>query len=179
MEYFSNFPVVNYNGINLRNISQRIKLDDDIINSTENYLPYNLAFNEDMTRLAYDYYSDPNMYWLIAFANKIADPYYDWFINDEIIDNIMELEYGSTANAQSQIAYFARVPQNANDPYNFVVLNPTSFYSNTEAGNYQPVDYYQQAILENDEKRDVFIINNQLQSRIEQDLETILNGNLT
>lgn len=54
-QYFKNFPIVNYNGISLRNIMLKSSFIREILLSSSLY-DYTVPEGERITTVAYDYY---------------------------------------------------------------------------------------------------------------------------
>lgn len=104
--YFNKFPIVNYNGQTLRDISRRVKMYNVPLLRTVNFMPYQLEHDMRADHVAGQYYEDPTVDWLIYLTNDIVDPYYGWPLNDEEFDNYIVKKYGSIDFAQQAIAAF-------------------------------------------------------------------------
>ena len=80
--YFRKFPKVDYtaNGITqkMTNITKRIKFLDATLLNYVSFDFYDVNGDERPEHIAANYYSDPNLYWMILFANNIKDIYTDW-----------------------------------------------------------------------------------------------------
>ena len=86
MAYFSYFPVTSYNlsknndvkKYNLvTNILLRVKKKLEITNAAV----FEQHFIQDGDRadtLAYEYYNDSSLHWIIMYSNYMTNPYYDW-----------------------------------------------------------------------------------------------------
>ena len=86
MAYFSYFPVTSYNlsknndvkKYNLvTNILLRVKKKLEITNAAI----FEQHFIQDGDRadtLAYEYYNDSSLHWIIMYSNYMTNPYYDW-----------------------------------------------------------------------------------------------------
>jgi len=76
-QYFKNFPIVNYNGISLRNIMLKSSFIREILLSSSLY-DYTVPEGERITTVAYDYYGSVDYAWLIMISNQLIDPYFQW-----------------------------------------------------------------------------------------------------
>ena len=155
-EFFSNFPTVEYDGDTLVNICLRVGITNTVKQNTSQFLPYTLQYDsETQETVAYDYYNDVNLDWLVEMANDVIDPYYDWKLTDQDVDNVLVNNYGSVANAMSTVVYKQRVPTSNSDPYNVIVNSNTQ----VSAAQYVSLSAYDYAHLSNQQKGTIYIIN--------------------
>jgi hypothetical protein len=103
MRYFAEFPIIEYKLSPVRNIFARVKFDKKIEDAGTNFYPYQLEPGDRPDVVAYGYYDDSFSDWLIYFTNKIVDPYYDYYLDEEKFNAFIDQKYGGIANAQSQI----------------------------------------------------------------------------
>jgi len=103
MKYFSNFPVISYNGSLVKNIFARVKISDKVFEYSKNFYPYQMKEKERPDMVAYDYYEDQYNDWLVLMANKVIDPYHGVYLSDADFTNHIVKKYGSISNAQEKI----------------------------------------------------------------------------
>ena len=103
MKYFANFPIMTYANTAARDIFARVKFDKTVESYTKHFYPYQLQQGDRPDIVAYGYYDDAFADWLVYFANKIVDPYYDYHLNQQQFDAFIEQKYGSISAAQSKI----------------------------------------------------------------------------
>lgn len=84
--YFTHFPLTQYQGKSVRNITKRSKIRDNILADPYIYLPYTIADGEKPETIAQLYYGSVADTWLVLLANNITDPYYEWPLSDEEFD---------------------------------------------------------------------------------------------
>lgn len=70
------------------------------------YNQYQVINGERADNIANKIYDDSYMTWLIYYANKTIDPYYDWYINDDTFNDFIVGKYGSIETAQKTIRCF-------------------------------------------------------------------------
>ena len=104
--YFDKFPEVTYNGFVIRNLMTSAKLINKYVNLPYNYYSYVLEKDERADTVANDYYTDPYMSWMVYYANKVVDPYYDWHLSEEDFASYIVDRYGSIEQAQRKIVCF-------------------------------------------------------------------------
>lgn len=104
--YFDKFPEVNYNGFNVKNITTSAMLVNKYVNVPYKYSQYAIDHDQRTDNVAQDVYDDPYMTWMIFYANKIIDPYYDWYLNDDEFNSFIIEKYGSLDIAQRKIKFF-------------------------------------------------------------------------
>lgn len=112
--YFSNFPLMTYtldpqatttNDV-VTNIFRRVAFTDLLLQNASSFYPYQIKDSDTPESIASKYYSDPGYFWLVTLVNNIVDPVLDWPLNYRDFTSMIEVKYGSVANAQSQIAYY-------------------------------------------------------------------------
>jgi hypothetical protein len=91
--YFTNFPKINYQGKQVRNITNRSKVRDEILSDPFIFLPYTVADGEKPETVAQLYYGSVDDTWLVLLANNMTDPYYDWPMSDEEFDQYFIAKY--------------------------------------------------------------------------------------
>ena len=93
--YFTNFPTVDYKGKEVRNITNRSKIRDDVLADPFIYLPYTIIGGEKPENIAELYYGSVDDTWLVLLANNMLDPYYDWPLSDEEFDQYFIDKYAA------------------------------------------------------------------------------------
>jgi hypothetical protein len=108
MKYFETFPnfLYTFDDPSLNNFQQvtdifkRVSMLDSIINNISLYYTYDVKDGDTPDGIAFKYYKDPNRAWIVLFTNKIIDPYFEWPLQQNELDQLMVNNYGSVANAQ-------------------------------------------------------------------------------
>ena len=103
MKYFANFPVITYANNTVRNVFAKVQFDKKLEEYSNSFYPYQLVEGDRADVLAYAYYNDSFNDWLIYFANKVVDPYFDYYLDQRNFNNYITQKYGSITTAQSQI----------------------------------------------------------------------------
>jgi hypothetical protein len=97
-KYFSNYPVIDYDGKRIRDITRRSAVRDDILNDPYIFLPYTVREGEKPETIAQFYYGSVDDTWLVLFANNITDPYYEWPMDDEEFNDYFIDKYSKLSN---------------------------------------------------------------------------------
>ncbi len=105
-KYFSKFPVISYNGYNVRNLTVAAKVVDRYTNLPYTYDQFEVKREERADLVADKYYGDSYMSWVIYYANKIVDPYYGWCLSEIDFNNHLNDLNGSLEDAQTRIVEF-------------------------------------------------------------------------
>lgn len=103
----SQFPVVQYQGQNIKNLTAKIWMFDYYRNNLSLFFTYTLNPNElrpDVT--SRNYYGDPQFDWVILLVNQVADPFFDWPVSQVVFEQMVVDRYGSLAAAQSEILFY-------------------------------------------------------------------------
>ena len=82
--YFEPFPTVLYdikkNGkkVELTNLFLRYKIVEAFKNQKATYYNYNIKEGERPDTIAFKYYGDASLDWIILLTNNIIDPQFEW-----------------------------------------------------------------------------------------------------
>jgi hypothetical protein len=104
--YFEKFQTVQYANTVARNITQRAVFLTSVYNNPVFYYPYDIADGERPDMIADRYYSDQYMAWVINLANKVIDPYHDWYLDQSTFNDFIVKKYGSLAAAMTKTKYY-------------------------------------------------------------------------
>lgn len=104
--YFTKFPIIQYSNTDIRDISRRVVLDNNIRSLPTSFYPYDIEHNQTSDMVAENYYKDPDLDWLIYITNGVVDPYYGWYLTEEEFNNFIVTKYGSLDIAQQRISYW-------------------------------------------------------------------------
>jgi hypothetical protein len=101
-KYFENFPIIDYNGKKIRDISRRNTFIKNVSTNPLVFLPYTIRDGERPEDIAQFYYGSTDYVWLVYLSNNIVDPYHQWpksenELNDYIIAKYAE-QSGKTGN---------------------------------------------------------------------------------
>lgn len=122
--YFSKFPNITYNNVTCKDLSRRVKVQTDPLNSPQLYFAYDIENNLRSDQLAQYYYEDSYTDWMMYLTNGIIDPYYGWYKDQQDFDKFVEKKYGSIEQAIKKI-YNYRVNWHL-----FDIEIPVSVYEN-------------------------------------------------
>jgi hypothetical protein len=100
MRYFSNFPIISYANNSAKNIFTRVRIDKKVKEYSSTFYPYDLQAGDRPDVISFAYYEDSFNDWLIYYANEIIDPYYDYYLDQNQFNTLVEQKYGSISNAQ-------------------------------------------------------------------------------
>lgn len=104
--YFDKFPVINYSNNSVVDITRRVTLLDKVSRNPYIFYPFELSGQERADQLSNRYYKDSYKSWLIYLANKINDPYYEWYLSEDEMVEFVEKKYGSVYKSQNKIKYY-------------------------------------------------------------------------
>jgi|AACY02.16.fsa_nt_gi Base plate wedge protein 53. len=92
-KYFEKFPLVEYNGKQIRDISRRINFLRKSVESPYVFLPYTIEEGDRPEDVAYYYYGSTDYTWLVYLSNNIIDPYNDWPLSEDDFNNYLIKKY--------------------------------------------------------------------------------------
>jgi len=184
--YFDRFPVVNYNGRDVLNITKRAKIRDNFKENPFMFLPYTVEDDDRPEDVAYYYYGDPGYVWLIYYANDIVDPYTDWPMQYDQLNRYLIKKYQDQAPSGTVGYGVIEWMQNTNRTDNIKhhvttdgrILSPetpTLLPSEYPAETYRTVRFYEWEDELNESKRNIFVVNREYSDQMEKELEKLLN----
>ena len=92
-KYFEDFPIIKYEGRNVRDISRRASFVRAVANNPFVYYPYTVKEGERAEDIANAYYGSVNYVWLVYMANNIIDPYYEWPMDAQTFNDYLVAKY--------------------------------------------------------------------------------------
>jgi len=101
MAYFERFPLMAYNMKGdenyklLPNILKRVKLRAGIRSGMFLFDSYDVVAGERPEDIAFKYYGDPELHWVILMTNNITDRYYQWPLKQPELEAHLEDKYGA------------------------------------------------------------------------------------
>ena len=112
---FDNWPTVSYdlkkNGkpITLTNITLRFKINELLRNKSTVMYQYDVKDGERPDIIAYKYYGDTTLDWVILLTNNIVDPQFEWPLDDRSFERYMRNKYGSLEAAKQTIHLYEKI----------------------------------------------------------------------
>ncbi len=101
MAYFSNFPLMAYDVAGnenyklLPNILRRVKLRTGIRSGSFLFDSYDVVDGERPEDVAFKYYGDPELHWVILMTNNVTDRYYQWPLTQPQFQEHLTDKYGA------------------------------------------------------------------------------------
>ena len=105
MSYFSKFPLTSYDikGNNIRkllpDILRRVKLRSKIKSGGMLFDRYDVKEGEKPEDIAFKWFGDASLHWVILMTNDVTDRYYDWPLNHAQFAEFLTDKYGDNVDA--------------------------------------------------------------------------------
>jgi hypothetical protein len=93
-KYFEKFPVITYANNQAVDITKRVALLERVSTNPYVFYPYEITSNERADQLSARYYNDAYRSWIFYISNKIVDPYYEWYLDENQFNEFIEKKYG-------------------------------------------------------------------------------------
>ena len=103
MAYFRYFNKINYdvrgvkNNVNIdviTNILERVRLKLNFIQNQAFFAQHHIIDGETPEFLAYKYYGDTELHWIILYSQQATNPYYDWPLTYFDLKKFVNKKYG-------------------------------------------------------------------------------------
>ena len=207
MTYFSNFPRVQYDfpdGVsrNINNISLRAIIAEEVFDTVTSFETYSVRDGDTPETLAFDFYDDVNLHWIIMLANNIMNVYRDWPMTTNQFDLYLRQKYGKVIVNDSEVVLndedyqtyieFEGLPENNFTTYihdSEIVVRPHHFEDENKIRynwdtvtsttislpDVLPVSIYEYENKLNEAKRDIIIPKSYLVEQIKKEFREMLN----
>ena len=113
--YFRPFPLISYrmpgtnNNILAMDITRRFSIANFVRNANVNFDEYQVQDGERPDIVAYDYYGDETLDWLVLLANEIQDPYYEWPLSNNDLQAMILQKYGTLSYAYQTNHHYEKI----------------------------------------------------------------------
>jgi len=156
---FDRWPTVSYdikkngNPLQLTDITLRFKINELLRDKSAIMYQYDVQDGERPDIIAYKYYEDAKLDWVILLTNNIIDPQFEWPLDDRSFERYMRKKYGSleaakrTNHSYEQVLHFQSVNFDGTIvPEKKVIIDKES-YDNVnptlrQLGTYRAIDKY-------------------------------------
>jgi len=173
MLYFTPFPTISYKipnstkSIPVTDITRRFSVANFLNNSNVAFDTYFVQDGERADSVAYDYYNDVTMDWLILLVNEIHDPYFQWPLSYEELNAYLVDKYGSIEYTQITIHHYEKIIQQQyiqNDngtqrvvPEKTLVIDETTYISLSDFERKTKTIYEYEVEL-NEDRRKIYLL---------------------
>jgi len=105
MAYFKYFPKILYDvrGVLnndqydlITNILRRVRMRLALIDNTVFFAQHSIVDGESPEQLAYTFYGDSELHWIILYGQQATNPYYDWPLKYYDLAAFVSKKYGSS-----------------------------------------------------------------------------------
>lgn len=104
--YFSKFREILYDGNRAKDLSRRVVMIDELQNNPFHFNSQEIKAYDYPDLLSFEYYKDQYYDWIFYVGNNVVDPYFDWYVNNEVFNAEIIKKYGNHENATQKIAYY-------------------------------------------------------------------------
>lgn len=113
----------------------RLAIIQEALSNFSSYYVYTIADGETPEILANRFYDDPQLHWVILYANNIYDPQYDWPLQYRDFNEYLISKYGSIENAQTTWHHYEKVITRENRTENTITVTRFEINSANVAAN--------------------------------------------
>ena len=100
MTYFNQFPLMAYDVKGDKNyklvteIIKRVKIRSAIKDGLVIFDKYDVKYGENPEDIAFKYYDDAELHWVVLLTNNVTDRYYEWPMTQPQFQEFLEDKYG-------------------------------------------------------------------------------------
>lgn len=92
---FESYPNIVYNKRSVKDITIRLDFLSRIKNNVSLFSFHNLKDGERPEDVALQFYGDPELFWIVLYINNVIDPYYDWLLTEDRLQEYIQRKYGA------------------------------------------------------------------------------------
>ena len=187
--YFRPFPKINYDvkknnsPLLLTDITKRYKIRDILQQKAAIYYNYTVRDGDRPDLIAFKYYGEETLDWLIFLCNNMMDPYYDWPLDYRKFTAYMKSLYGSVDVAKSTVFEYRKILNEQSTlidgtvvPKRTVVIDLNT-YNSLSTSVREEIDAYQYYEELNDAKREIKLLDERFVPDIITEVEAIFSEN--
>ena len=115
--FFRPYPTISYRipgstlSVAATDITRRFSVANFVRNSSVTFDEYYIQDGDRPDTVAYDYYDDQTLDWLVLLTNEIHDPYYEWPLSYEQFRSYLRQKYTSVEYALSNVHHYEQILQ--------------------------------------------------------------------
>lgn len=143
MSYFNRFPLVNYQGQLLVNLTRRAGIPESIKNNPSFFYEYHIDDSDTPEIIADKFYDDSSLAWVILQFNDIVNVYEDWPMSQYVLDRYINQKYVNPYSVHH---------------YRSLMTNAVVFPETHPAYDRKPVTCYEHEVALNDAKRKIKLV---------------------
>ncbi len=183
--YFKPFPLVAYDikknnqPAILTNIMARFKLVEAFQRQEAIYYNYTVKDGERADVIAFKYYGDASLDWVIYVTNNIIDPQFDWPLSSRSLLKYIVKKYGSITAAKQQIHEYQLILNEAIVEFDGTII-PARYepidlttYNSLQNSQKRIVTSYEYEIENNDDKREIKLLSSDLIGQLLAQVNTV------
>tara|TARA_R100001126_G_scaffold92847_1_gene62938 strand:+ start:4355 stop:4930 length:576 start_codon:yes stop_codon:yes gene_type:complete len=187
--FFRPFPKIFYdvkknnnNSSVLTNITARYKIRDILKQRAAIFYDYTVKEGDTPSSVAFRYYEDETLDWLILLVNDIIDPYYDWPLSYNTFIEFIKSLYGSVDTAMATTYEYRQILNSQSHlidgtviPERTVVVDQNT-YNSLAPANRKLIDAYEYYEEQNNLKRNIKLLDKRYLGSILTEVETIFSS---
>ena len=151
--YFKRFPKTQFLNQQITNLTIGLKLHKLIKDDVNSLMNYEVQQGEQPDHVAYNYYEDPKLTWLVLLPNNIIDPYFQWPLSVYDFDQWIKKKYGTIATAQATTIHCEHKTKNIT-----VSADSLTVSNGVSSSDYDAIDAYTYWDRINDNRRFIKLI---------------------
>ena len=188
--YFKSFPTTIWNKKEMVDISRRAAILKKVKGDPYAFVPYTIQDGDTMEMIAYHYYGDAGLSWLVAIANDVIDPYCDFWKESNELEKFIANKYAEEAKKDLNLSYAPEDSQVITWTKNATITTNVKYYYSNENPNIQitpatqetypsnefiALRYYDYEVAKNEKKRNINLISDIYVNQIIDEMKTVLN----
>lgn len=185
MYYFENFPKIKYDVKKnnqyetITDISRRFKIIEAIRNRIAIYYDYTIKEGERADTIAYFYYGDSSLDWIIYIVNNIIDPQWDWPLDYLNFQNYIRKKYGSVSTAKATVHHYEKILNTQSVLYDGTIIPErivevdSDTYDSLPVASRRSVTSYEYEDKVNTDKRQIRLMDERYVATIVKETEEI------
>ena len=192
--YFTYFPIIRYDGVDVREVTRRTKFRGDLTSNPYVFLPYTVKDYEKPEDIAYHYYGTVDATWLVLLANNIVDPYTQWVLNPEQFNDYISEKYSEqsgktgyevvswtqdTTSLENIVLYYTTTENGTElkvspDTFPYIYDTQNQIIGRNVTEGWTPLRIYDYEVIVNENKREILVVDVKYYDKIRKEFQSII-----
>jgi hypothetical protein len=170
----------------VKNLFKHVKIRGDIFDKLSYFTKYKIKGSETPDQIALKFYGNQELDWVVLLSNNIQNIQSEWSLSSEVFEKYLLEKYGSY-DKLNEIRYYEsveckdsdgriifpskiRIPQD----YKFSYFDSTLQTEKTITNISRPITNFQYEILEEEKKRNIYILKPEYLSILFNDIKSLM-----
>ena len=167
-KFFKHFPTIEYTignvTKNVKDLTRTVVISPDFLESRFPFYDYIIRDGQRPDHVSYEQYGSTKYYWIILVINDIRDIWSEWPMSTRELNKYISAKYGSIDEAQTIVHEYQNAETNE-------IIDEQEANELGLSSGARVISKYDYEMRENENKRNIRLVQRRYLSRIREELE--------